>query len=191
MESLDNIIEKLQTGVSALIETRINDQSMIFFIIKDDFKKLIPSITSENIHFKAGVIKINSVILGSVVIDVEDWFDDKYYLFDFNYHNKSSLNFITGLAMQKNVYLIIVNSENECNEVLFENNLKQFFRNYMGNCMKEKYKWNEREYNYSKKEVVRFMPSVKSIWDNMGDVVCMTKEMKKVKKKHALCRKFI
>ncbi|MEG1255477.1 hypothetical protein [Clostridium sp.] len=173
MGYIEDTIVKLPLGVSALIEKQIKNKHITLVVIKDDFKDFIYELNENQFEFKAAIVKSNNIISGHIILGIEDNLDKKYYPFHFNYYNKDSLALSVNLGRQKKICVILINKNNQYKEIIFQNNLKLFFRKYLRNCITHNYKWNEEEYKGSIVKMVASFPTMKSLWNSMGESVSM------------------
>lgn len=173
MRAIEDVLNDLPTGVSALVEQQIDNKRLTYMIIKDDFKHFLYLTNVMEFHFKSACIKSNKVISGHLIIKLKDDIAEKCYPFHFNYYDEKILSLIINLSHQRKLYLVIGNKYGEYKIVCFRNNLKKFFKKYIMNCISCGYRWTDEEYKGSIDKLISSFPDINYIWDKLGGEITM------------------
>lgn len=175
MKFINKIIEDLPLGASALIEERINHKDVTFIIIKDKFKSLMDAPWLMELHFKGGIIKKRKTLSAHLMIQVKDNFNERFYPFHFNYFDENSLKLLYNLIKQREIYIIISDSNNNYISKSLNNRLGIFFKKYIKSAIDFGYRWSEREYKKSLIEIIESFHDITELWDDLGEEISSEK----------------
>ena len=173
MRAIEDVLNDLPLGVSALAEQQVDNRRLTYIIIKDNFNNFLYSPNVIKFNFKSAYIKSNKVISGHLIIKLKDDISEKHYPFHFNYYDEKTLSLIINLSHQRKVCIILANKYNEYKVVCFRNNLKKFFKRYIFNCILCGYRWNDEEYKISINKLISSFSNINELWNKLGGEITM------------------
>ena len=168
---LEKVINSLSLGSAVIVNKRINNKDIVFFIIKDKFDDFFYS--SDDLFFqcKGGLITHDQIIASNLTIKIFNGYRDEYYSLFFDYFNEKSLSIIVNLIKQKEIYMILANELGDCKELRFKNELQQYFKIYIKRVLKCGYTWNEDRYNCALKNIAFKIGNNEDLWFKLGDPI--------------------
>ena len=169
MRSLEDVIIKLPSNSSTLIEHRIKLNSTTLMVIKDDFKMIKTETANPKIAIRGAFIKSSGILAQYIMVSVREKAFSNYYRFCFDYNNEKSLKLLLNLVKQKNIYIVLCNNDCEfVKEILLENTMKNFFKQYVERCLKMTCKWKTKEFKKIFDKLNDTYGDEQSLWRDLG-----------------------
>lgn len=173
MRSLEDIIIKLPSNSSTLIEHRIKLNSVTLMVIKDDFNMIKAETINPKIAIRGAFIKNNGILAQYIMVSVREKAFSNYYRFYFDYNDKRSLKLLLNLVKQKNIYIVLCHNNCEfIKEVSLENTMKNFFKDYVERCLKMTCKWKSKDLKKIFEKMNDTYSEDQALWRDLGtDIV--------------------
>lgn len=170
---LQEAILKLPSNSSTLVEHRVKITNYTLMVIKDDFSMLKNESTDPRLSIRGAFIR-DSLVLGQyIMINIRTKYFAGFYKFYFDYNNSKSLRLLLNLIKQKNLFIILCDNNNEFfQEIILDNKMKLFFKEYIEKCLKLDCKWHYKDYNNMLKKIENKYFDDYYLWKQLGqDIV--------------------
>jgi hypothetical protein len=172
VRSLEDVIINLPSNSSTLVENKVKLNNVTLMIIKDDFNFLKEQISNPHVAIKGAFIKDQNILAQYIIINIREKGFSQYYKFCFDYNDEKCLRLLLNLIKQKYIYVILChNNNNLIKEIVFDNGIKGFLKEYIERCLSSKCKWNKKQYmNLFKRLNDKFFDD-ELLWKELGSEV--------------------